>query len=118
MRIKLPAAALCAALLLAAASRGATAETANVPLTLPEVTLVRPPEPATVTGPADRLRQLQAARTAMRRTSGEQPMLQGDPAAVALKRAALWRARAAQSAQSRALHGPGVDAMPNVPVSR
>lgn len=117
MRIHVPAAALCAALLLPA-SRGATAQTVHAPLTLPEVTLVRPPEPATVAGSADRVRQMQAARSALRPTPGEQPMLQGDPAAVALRRAALARSRAAQSARTRALHGPGVDAMPELPAAR
>jgi hypothetical protein len=118
MRNRIPAVALGAAMLLAAGGATAMAQTVHVPLTLPAVTVVRPPEPATVTGSADRIRQLLAARSALRRTPGEQPMFQGDPAAVALQRAELARARAAQSAQTRALHGPGVDAMPDVPVSR
>jgi hypothetical protein len=42
-------------------------------------------------------------------------MLGGDPEALAIKRAELGRARAAQSARTRALHGLGVDATPKVP---
>jgi hypothetical protein len=113
MRIK-TLATVCAALLLAGAG-AAAAETAHVPATLPTVTVVRPPDPATPADSQARLRRFADGRAAFPRTAGEQPMLGGDPEALAIKRAELGRARAAQSARTRALHGLGVDATPKVP---
>jgi len=117
MRFQMPAAALGAALLLAAAGPAA-ADTAHVPLTLPAVSVVRPPDPAAPADPQARLRRFAEGRSALPRSPGEQPMLSGDPATLAIKRAELGRARAAQSARIRALHGLGVNASPVIPDPR
>jgi len=117
MRFLTPAAALSAALLLATAGPVA-ADTAHAPLTLPTVSVVRPPDPSSPGDPAARLRRLAQGGSALPRIAGEQPMLSGDPATLAIKREALLRARAAQSAQIRARYGPGVDATPIIPASR
>jgi hypothetical protein len=114
MRYHPAAAALFAAVIVAIASRDAGAQTSGAPTprTLPAVSGITMPAFTHGTALDAHLRRMQQRDLSIRRTSGEEPMLQGDAATLAQKRDELGRMRAAESARIRALHLPGVNADP------
>jgi hypothetical protein len=120
MRFKRAATTVVALLVIGASGAAEPARAASPPLPvqLPAVTVVRMPVFAPSADPSARLRQRLAGATGPRRNAGGETQLQIDPAKLAAAREALMRARAEQSARTRALHGPGEDATPRVPLDR